>query len=334
MQRVTIIMLTVLAFTLNACRQEDDVFDGPSLNDIYGEFSFVEPFYITNENVDFAAGQSTAFVAEFSKNVNWQIQITGLTSGAIKTISGTSNYIDTDNATWYGSTTILPMFRAELCAVELTFSGEADTVRDTLEILTPKVHDGFILADFESGMPVGWEPFVQAGADMSFTITNTVTAGQGQYYYDMGGEVNWDWLIGLVDIPASAYGSATFPLSSNPDNVFFNVMLYNPPAITNSVVLFQFREDDNGDGTFSEGTEDMWAVEIKMTDPGWQLISRNYSELATLINGVPADPLGNGIHEADKLFQVSVLMLANPSSGYSQALMDYMIFTDGAALEP
>lgn len=334
MRRITFFLLASLTILLNACRKDADVFDGPSLNDIYGEFSFVEPLLITNESVDFGAGQTTAFTAEFSKNVNWQISIKGLSSGAEKIITGTSNLLSVDNATWNGSATILPMFRAELCAVELTFSTEPDTVRDTLEILAPKSNTGLLLADFETGFNAGWEPFVQAGADMSFSVTNSLTAGQGQFYYDMGGAVDWDWLIGLIDIPATAYGSSTFALNSNPDNVFFNVMLYNPVGITNSIVLFQFREDDNGDGSFSEGTEDMFSVEVKMTETGWQLISRNYAELATIVNGVPVDPLGNGLHEPDKLFQISVLMLANPSSGYSQALMDYMIFTEGAALEP
>lgn len=334
MRRSILFLMPLLMLLVNSCRKESDIFDGPSLDDIYGDFSFIQPFIITNDEVDFGAGETTFFSAEFSKNVNWQIKITGLSSGAVKIISGTSNILDAENALWTGTTTTLPMFRAESCAVELTFLNETDTVLDTLEILSPKVNAGFLLSDFESGWNAGWGSFVQSGGNMSFTISDDVTSAQGQYYYDMGGEVNWDWLIGMVDIPASAYGTSTFPLSENPDNVYFNVLLNNPPGITNSIVLFQFREDDNGDGMFSEGTEDMFSAEIKMTEAGWQLISRNYAELPTLVNGVASDPLGNGIYEPHKLWQVSVLMLANPTSGYSQAYMDYLIFTEGNALQP
>ncbi len=334
MRRSILLLLPAILLLAGSCRQESDLFDGPSLNDIYGEFSFVQPFLITDESVDFGAGETTSFSAEFSKNVNWQIRITGLSSGAEKIISGTSNILDADNTLWTGTTTTLPMFRAELCAIELTFENETDTILDTLEILSPKVNAGLLLSDFESGWNPGWSSFVQSGGDMSFNITDAVSSAQGQYYYDMGGEVNWDWLIGLIDIPATAYGAPTFPLSENPGNVFFNVLLNNPPGITNSVVLFQFREDDNEDGIFSEGTEDMFSAEIKMTEAGWQLISRNYAELPTLVNGVASEPLGNGIYEPHKLWRVSILMLANPTSGYSQALMDYLIFTEGSALQP
>jgi hypothetical protein len=318
----------------SACRKEDDIFDGPSLNDIYGEFSFIQEFDIVDRDVDFGAGETTAFTAEFSKNMQWKVEITGLTTGAVKVIEGTSNVLDVTNTQWNGSTTTLPMFQAEMCAVMLTFTTEPDTIFDTLEVISPKNNAGLLISDFESGWNPGWNSFVQSGADMSFIITEDVQAAQGNKYYDMGGAVDWDWLIGLVNIPATAYGAPTFALNSNPANVYFNVMLYNPPGITNSLVLFQFREDDNEDGVFTEGEEDMFSIEVRMTQPGWQLISSQYQELPTLVNGAVSDPLGNGIYEPHKLYQVSVLMLADPTSGYSQAFMDYMIFTEGNALEP
>lgn len=330
----SIFLICIAGCIFTSCRKDSEFFDGPSLNDIYGEFSLLTDFDITNRHVDFAAGQTTSFTAEFSKSVEWQIKITGLTSGGVKYLSGISNMLDNTNSIWNGSTSNLPMFRAEDCAVELTFQNETDTLRDTLEVVSPKTNNGLLLSDFESGWNPGWSSFVQSGADMSFVITNDTVAAQGDMYYDMGGAVDWDYLIGLIDIPGSAYGAPHFALNNNPDQVFFNVLLDNPPGITNSIVLFQFREDDNGDGVYSDGAEDMFSIQVTMTETGWQLISSNYSDLTTLINGAPADPIGNGIHEPDKLIQVSVLMLANPATGYSQALMDYMIFTEGKALEP
>jgi hypothetical protein len=38
--------------------------------------------------------------------------------------------------------------------------------------------------------------------------------------------------------------------------------------------------------------------------------------------------------EPDRLQKVSVLMLANPSSGYSQLYLDYVVFTSNGPLQP
>jgi hypothetical protein len=53
-----------------------------------------------------------------------------------------------------------------------------------------------------------------------------------------------------------------------------------------------------------------------------------------LVNGQPAAPNGNGVREPNKLTQVNILFLANPASGYANARLDYMIFTEGEALQP
>lgn len=320
---------------LAACQKETDIFDGPSLNDIYGEFNLLQALEVNDDALDFAAGELAVFTASFSKNVNWTIRITGSESGAVKEITGFSNILNAENATWNGSTTNLPMFRAEDCSAELFFENEEETYSLSLSVVSPKVNTGLLLEDFEGDWNPGWGSFVQSGADMSFVIQDDGQAAQGSQYYDMGGEVGWDYLIGLIDIPGSAYGAPTFDLSSNPDNVFFNVLLAKQPGLSNAIVLFQFREDDNGDGAYTEGEEDLFSLELLLNgEDGWQLVSKNYSELVTLINGAPADPIGNGINEPDKLLQVSILMLANPATGYSQAFMDYLIFTENAPLEP
>lgn len=331
LQLFSILGLTLLA----SCKKDDVNFDGPSLIDLYGEFSILSPLEVSDDNLDFAAGEQATFTAEFSKSVDWTVRITGLESGAVKNITGFSRLLDVSNAVWNGSTTNLPMFKAEECAVALFVASETDTLRDTLTVISPKVNNGLLLADFEDGWNAGWGSFVQSGADMSFVIREDGQAAQGNKYYDMGGEVNWDWLIGLIDIPASAYGAPTFALSSNPENVYFNILMAKQPGITNALVLFQFREDDNGDGVYTDNEEDLFSIEVRLDDQdGWQLISSKYADLATLINGAAADPIGNGLHEPDKLLQVSILMLANPASGYSQAWMDYILFTENGPLVP
>lgn len=328
-----ILLSAVASLFIWGCKKET-TYDGPSLNDMYGDFAVIHGLDISNRNVNFGAGQTTYFTAEFTKNVNWQLNVTGLSSGAVKQLSGFSNVLDASNALWNGTTTVLPMFHLEDCAVELIIPSVADTLRDTLTIAGTRVNNGFVLADFESGMNPGWVPFIQSGANMNFAIQTNNSAAQGTRYYNMAGTVSWDWLIGMIDMPASAYGSAHMPLTSNASNLYFNSMIYKPAGITNGLVLLQFREDDNGDGTFSEGTEDMYSIQVSLTTDGWNQVSQRYEDIPTLVNGTAASPLGNGLHEPDKLLKVSVLFLANPSSGFSQSAIDYLIFTEDAPLQP
>ena len=67
------------------------------------------------------------FSAQFNKPVSWKISIKGQTSKAEKIITGQTKFIDATNATWNGSTTVFPMFKAENCIAQLTIDGVADT---------------------------------------------------------------------------------------------------------------------------------------------------------------------------------------------------------------
>ncbi len=320
------------ALLLAACERDTSTL-GPNLSDIYGEFKVFENFAVAKPNVNFTTGESEWFTARFSKTVDWEVHIIGQTSGAEKIITGKSGVLDQSNSLWNGSTTVLPMFKAEPCIAILTVPDEqfADTI--TLTVAGTKVNTGFVVADFESGINPGWTIFKQTGANMSFNIVASPTAAQANNYYDMGGEVDWDYLIGLMDFPSSAYQEPAFPLSSNPANVYFNVFLGVPTGVTNEIVLFQFREDENGDGIY-QSNEDMYSLELKNLPEGWQTISVKYADLVALVNGVPSTPAGNALHEPNKLLMVSMLFLADPASGYSQTFMDYIIFTENAPLEP
>lgn len=333
--RTQIISALALILTLSACEREDKQFMGPALTDIFGDFSVLEEFDISDRQVDFANGESTTFTALFSKQVDWEVRIEGLESGAIKSISGFSSILDAStSAVWNGTTTELPLFKVEECAVELRVPSDSLVVHDTITVTSVRDISGITIADFENGMQSGWNVFAQSGANMSFAIRDDIPAAQGDKYYDMGGEVSWDYLIGLIDFPASAYPDGTFGLSPDPSAVYFNVMLYIPEGITNEIVLFRFNEDENEDGLWSDSSEDQWALELTGLDQGWQQVSIRYSDMVTLINGQPAAPFGNGLYEPNKLHTISVLFLANPATGYSQTLMDYLIFTEGGPLVP
>ena len=334
MMKKTLLSLVGVALFTMACDRDTDTL-GPDLNDIYGEFQMLEDLTLSRNQVDFSSNEQVVFNARFSKTVDWELHVIGDVSGARKLMAGKSKLVDASNATWIGNTTDLPMFKQENCQVVLSVpeEGYADSTQG-LEVTGTKVNDGFVVADFENGVNPGWTIFAQSGGDMSFNIVQDDQSPEEYHFFDMGGQVDFDYLIGLMDFPAAAYGETHFPLSSIPDNVYFNVFLKAPAGINNEIVLFRFFEDENGNGSHEEQTEDMYALELTNLDTSWATTTIRYSDLTALVNGQPATPNGNGIHEPDKIMQVSVLFLADPSSGYSQTLMDYMVFTENDSIQP
>lgn len=326
-------ILTVFTILITQGCQRNMETEGPSLNDLYGDFTVLEDFKASQVDVDFAANETVYFTARFSTITSWTITIKSSTSDATKVIEGRSSLINEENGMWDGSTTVFPSFGTGLCSVELWTEADSSVQNTTVNVTGLRTPTGIVVADFESGINPGWNIFAQSGANMTFRIANDQTVPQGSNYFDMGGEVNWDWLIGLIDFPATAMPSSNFGFSNNPNDVFFNVALYRPDTLTNGVVLFQFKEDENGDGNFNTANEDMYSLELTKLEPGWQIVSIKYSELVSLENGQPASPKGNAQHNPDKLHTLSCLFLANPASGYSQALMDYVIFTTDGPLK-
>ena len=72
MKKIFLPLFSAVLF-LASCTKDDSGFDGPSLNDIYGDFSILDSLSASAATVDFSAGQQLTFSAEFSKNVNWKI---------------------------------------------------------------------------------------------------------------------------------------------------------------------------------------------------------------------------------------------------------------------
>jgi hypothetical protein len=332
MQKLPLIALSAYLLILVSC-ERDSSFEGPDFNDIYGDFALLKKFEVSAGEVDFATGQIVYFLAEFSKMTKWTLTISHTSTGATKKLEGFSKELNLQNATWDGSTSQFPSFSPGICIA--TLFTEADSGYRSLEVkvLSSKVPKGTVVADFENGLKPGWRMFVQSGANMSFVINDSGIVPQGNKYFHMGGEVSWDWLIGLIDFPSTSMGSNGFDLGNNPNDLYFNVILNRPPQLPNGFVLFQFKEDENEDGIFNESNEDMYALEIRDLKPGWQVVSVKYSDLVSLVNGEPRPPRGNNVHNPDKLHTISCLFLANPNSGFALTKMDYIIFTKGSPLK-
>lgn len=327
--------LFAILLLLTACQREKMDFEGPDLQDLNGTFSILEPFAASKSSVDFSTGETAHFTARFSKLSDWTITITGATSKAQKVITGKSKLIDVSSSLWNGSTTVFPMFKAENCTAKLTVLGVPDSFEVPINITGVKANPGFLIADFETGVNPKWTIFRQSGANMDFKIKTDAISPQANSYFNMAGEVNWDWLIGLIDFPATAYGtSPRFDLTTNPDDLYFNVLLYGQPGTNQSLVLFSFKEDDNQNGTFDAASEDEYNVQITVNWEGWKLVSVKYSDLEYLVNGAPGTPKGDKLKNPNKLTKISMLHLADKSLGFASCKMDYLIFTNGKALEP
>jgi hypothetical protein len=318
---------------LASCKRDNKQFEGPSLVDLNGPFGMVKPFTATKTVVDFSKGESVIFGAEFTKQCNWTISIYGDLSKARKIITGKSRQIDASNGVWNGTTTVLPAFRTEPCRAVLKIEGVSDSFTLNVGVNGLRVPQGLMIADFETGLNPKWNTFIQSGANMDFKVKSDAFSVKGNYL-NMAGTVTWDWLIGLIDFPASAYGANTFTVSNIPEDVYFNCLIYGDPNVANpSRVLFQFKEDDNSNNVFDVAADDQFDKEIIVNWQGWKLVSFKYSDLIHLVNGQPAPNNGNNRHNPNRAVTISMLHLANPSMGAGSTKIDYLIFTEKTPLE-
>jgi hypothetical protein len=236
--RNRILVIAIIFSAVTACRKDTNTIDGPSINETYSTFKVIDAFKADKSSVDFNAGDKVTFSATFNKVVNWKITVTGNTSKAQKIFSGDSKTINLSNALWNGSTTKFPIFGIESCTAQLTIKDIVDTFKVNINITQPKKIDGLVIADFEGGLNSAWTKFIQSGANMDFKVKADTFAPQGTKYLNMAGTVNWDYLIGLIDYPASAYGgNPTLALDANPENVYFNCLVYGVPNTNQSSVL-------------------------------------------------------------------------------------------------
>ena len=339
MKKYTLSLRLLLAFiffiaTFSACRKDPTVFDGPNIEETLGAFRVVENFAANKDSVAFASDEKVVFTAKFNKTVSWTVTVTGQTSRAKKIILGQGKTIDITNAVWNGSTTNFPLFKAENCAAKLTIEGVQDSFLVNVKIRTIKQNAGLVLADFENGFNSNWTKFVQAGLNMDFDIKNGAVTPEGTKYLRMAGTVNWDYLIGLIDFNPRAYGTTkTLPLDANPNNVYFNCLIYGEPGTNESIVLFQFKEDENADGIINPNSDDQYDYQITVNWEGWKLVTVKYADMLSLTNGQPTTPKGNSVHNSDKIGRISMLHLANPANGFAACKIDYIIMTN-SPLQP
>ena len=338
-------ILTIISIILFLGCTKDEV-EGPLINDIYGFFEITQPLTISNKNPDFSTNEVVKFQMGFNKNIDWKISITGLVSGSNKVISGFSNSLDSNLNIWNGTTSQFPFFEQEYCAIELTFLNESDTLRDTIEIMGPQLYtDGFIVADFENGFPTDAFNKPQGGNTLATFVISDDVPLLGNYYFQMGGMINYDWALGKIEFKLD-YSSNQ--ISSSPDDFYLNLGIFSDTVDLHTgqfvnVLISEsdepFDPDNNGVANIFDSNEEVYKLKLYIDWEGWKLISIRYSDFVATNStaGVVFERNPNDIKGIRIACQACPSGGSNPSCPENLDRMvrtdlDHIIFTENDAL--
>ena len=342
MMSKTFFKLFIILITISFGCTKDEV-EGPLLNEIFGNFQLNSPLIISNNSPDFSvSNELVKFHCDFNKSIEWKISILGLESGSLKEISGFSNIIDSNDVNWNGNTSQVPFFKKELCAVELTFLNEVDTLRDTINILQTKIYDGIVVADFENGIPPEAIVFHQFSMNMTFDISSDDPL-EGNNYFKMGGRMGWnEWFLGSLDIPLDLT-SVNTPAADFYINLgilsgingeiatdqFINILV--------SESTYPFNDDlsNNASDVFQD-TMEVYKYQIRPVDwDGWKMISLSYDQFEVKSSG------GNNLREPKNITAIKIQCQSCPGTNANcpenmgidvRTDVDFLILTQGTDL--
>ena len=338
----TFYKLFIIFITISFGCTKDEV-EGPMLNEIFGDFQLNSYLTISNISPNFSNdNELVKFHCDFNKSVEWKISIYGLESGSVKEISGFSNIIDSNYVSWNGNTSQVPFFKKELCAVELTFLNEVDTLRDTINILETKSYDGIVVADFESGIPPEAIVFHQFSMNMTFDLANDEPL-EGNTYFKMGGRMGWnEWFLGSLDIPLDLSS-----VNSPANDFYVNLGILsgiNGEIATDQFInilvsesSYPFNDDlsNNASDVFQD-TMEVYKYQIRPVDWfGWKMISISYDQFEVKSSG------GNNLKEPKNITAIKIQCQSCPGANANctenmgidvRTDVDFLILTQGSDL--
>lgn len=328
------ILSLVMVLLFGSCSHDTDTPDGPNLVDRFGPFDVKQNLSINVDSVNFTENQRVIFQAEFNKNVNWVVEITGRESGAVKRIEGFSRNLDASNAVWTGGTTELPFFRAEACDIRLTVPEVPDYL-DTadVKVVGTKVYSGSLFMDFEG--PDAADRIDIGNFEFDFNIDSTgirsfIPAAQGEQYLSLLGTdivLPQGFFVGLI-VLNKLDSQTTLDLPTTvPENLYFNCFLHSDGR-AHTIAVFQFIVDSNDSGAFEDGQDQLFAVDgdFPVDWTGWRQISH------------PMSDAGMTQEQLEKLIGIRVLLISDnntqpdPKKSVYFAV-DYITFTGSQPLE-
>tara|TARA_B100001287_G_scaffold190372_1_gene160805 strand:- start:680 stop:1393 length:714 start_codon:yes stop_codon:yes gene_type:complete len=202
--------------------------------------------------------------------------------------------------------------------------------------------DPIVVADFEEGVPLGSLIWNQTGLNMTFE-TATDNPYHGNKYFKMGGRVNWDYLLGQIDIPFQMPNISTLS-----ENLFFNMAVlsgidgeYDSDQFINifiseSDIPFNGDLTNNSADVFHDSLE-VYKYQIKPIDwVDWNLISVSYDQFET-----KGQTAGNNLKEPNNISAIriqcqSCAVISGNCSGNSnidvRTDVDYIVFTENRGL--
>ena len=354
-----ILKFSIILIVITACHREKTDFIGPAYISAPAGFA-VTNFTSSSTSINlFSPASKVSFNATFSSTVSWILTITGQQSGAVSTITGTSNGLS--NLEWKGVQNNIYFFRkGENVTVTLSFYGNIYTASSSsIHLLgvpnfpsiglfsqygdfeipsqvlpyyaTPNNHYSSFWASFNFPDSI---PHMAQGIDSAAVDYNgnKVHSVQGLYYYYIKGLGNQSsYVSGLQYYGALIPSSSTLP--ADPSQVWVNMYIYGTGDANNSVDL-EYQEADAGHTTYTANQDDAWVAHLTLDHKGWKLFSIKYSDLVITSNTLFGGS-GNHVMEPNRIASWDIVLIkkSNPNSPV-EVYFDYPIITKGGPFIP
>ncbi len=331
---IIVLLVLFLVFITSGCKHkhEKENFIGPEYAAAPEGFSVIGNSFTANPDpIDFTLTKVT-FSANLSHKVSWTIKITGSNSKAEKVITGLSDYIAADNATWDGGSDNIMFFRqGELCNVTLSFLGSDLTMTESVTIFKAKLYEGVLISDFDGGGIVGstssWYDYSDTASGIpemtAYGFLVTIPTVQGtKVLHQKGKDLDNDWFIGGcgywedkgLDVKLSA-------MSTNPDEIYLNAFINSNGNKTTGVSFSIFEA--------TGATRDVFFKNVVVDWTGWKLVSYKLSSFSK--NPVS---VGDGIININTLKTMEFVPYPTAIGASCEMNIDYVIFTKGAPFKP
>lgn len=339
MKNIMYFFFAALILFLN-CKQYNQEFIGAPLGIATDNFEVVGNSFQPSAPSVNVFNQTMHFQSTFNENVSWTIKLKGRTSSAVKTIKGTSPFLDMTNAIWDGSADSLRLFlQNETIDATLTVFGWSSALTTSFTLAQGRNH-GLVLGRFESINKFSsisfqdtyyWFSQFEAN-EMVFNDTIfDAFAPQGRRAYRINGnDANNSFYIGKLGLspdPANYFAVG----SSVPTDVYFNLFVKGEGVASNGKLVIETFEDDNQNNIQDyTGAEDKYSYEILVNYDGWKLHTIRYSNFSKVSSG------GNNSKEPHLIKNIGYFIALNSLSGSKNVnvLIDYPTISVGGPIIP